>query len=133
MDILEEARVALLAQRARLGSSETPGAPDVLALATIEGAKAIGIDHLVGSLEEGKQADLAAFSLEGVAPTHDPIGAAVFAIDTYRAEFVTVAGQPLVRNRRLASPRAGLGKRMESIGDLLANWLASGGEMRGVV
>lgn len=133
MDILEETRVAVLAQRARLGSSETPGAADMLALATIEGAKAIGIDHLVGSLEEGKQADLAAFSLDGVAPTQDPVGAAVFAIDTYRAEFVTVAGRPLVRNGRLASPRAGLGKRMESIGDLLADWLTSGGEMRGVV
>ena len=133
MDILEEARIALLAQRARLGSSETPGATEMLELATIEGAKALGLEQLIGSLEEGKQADLAAFSLTGAAPTQDPVTAAVFAIDTARAEFVTIAGRRLVSKGELIAPRAGLAQRMESIGDLLADWLDSGGEMQGVV
>jgi 5-methylthioadenosine/S-adenosylhomocysteine deaminase len=133
MDILEEARIALLSQRARLGSFETPGASEMLELATIEGAKAVGIDHLVGSLEEGKQADLAAFSLAGAAPTQDPVTAAIFSIETSRAEFVTVAGRPLVSKKTLVAPRAGLAERMQSIGDRLAEWLESGGEMRGVV
>lgn len=131
MDILEEARIALLAQRARLGSSETPGAVEMLELATIEGAKALGADQLIGSLEEGKQADLAAFSLAGAAPTQDPVTAAIFSIDTSRADFVTVAGRPLVSHAKLLASRAGLSERMESIGDRLAAWLESGGEMRG--
>ena len=42
MDMLEEARLALLAQRARIGSWETPEAVDVLELATIGGARALG-------------------------------------------------------------------------------------------
>ena len=133
MDILEEARIALLAQRTRLCSSETPDAAEMLELATIEGAKAIGVDHLVGSLEQGKQADLAAFSLAGTAPTHDPVGAAIFSIDTSHAEFVTVAGRRLVSQGKLVAPRAGLAARMASIGEGLAAWLESGGEMHGVV
>jgi cytosine/adenosine deaminase-related metal-dependent hydrolase len=133
MDILEEARIALLAQRARLRSSETPGAAEMLELVTIAGAKALGLDQLVGSLEEGKQADLAAFALAGAAPTQDPVTAAMFSIDTSRAEFVTVAGHRLVFQGKLAAPCAGLAERMESIAERLAAWLESGGEMHGVV
>jgi len=133
MDILGEARLALLAQRARVGSWETPEAIDVLELATIGGARAIGVDAFVGSLEPGKQADLAAFPLDGVGPIHDPVSAAIFSIAGARARFVSVAGKPLVRDGVLVSPRAGLEQRMRSLGDSLADWLASGGEMASVV
>jgi cytosine/adenosine deaminase-related metal-dependent hydrolase len=133
MDLLEEARIALLAQRARTRSSETPSADDVLALATIGGAKAIGIGDLAGTLEVGKEADLAAFALDAVAPTHDPVTAAVFSITAARARFVSVAGTVLVRDGNLVAPRPGLADRMRALGDKLAEWLASGGEMRGVV
>ena len=133
MDILGEARLALLTQRARLGSWETPESVDVLELATIGGARAIGVDAVVGSLEVGKQADLAAFPLEGWGPIQDPVSAAIFSIAGARARFVSVAGKPLVRDGILVSPRAGLEQRVQSLADLLADWLASGGEMAGVV
>jgi 5-methylthioadenosine/S-adenosylhomocysteine deaminase len=133
MDLLEEARIALLAQRARTRSSETPSAEDVLVLATIGGANAIGIGDVAGTLEVGKQADLAAFALDSVAPTQDPVTAAVFSITAARARFVSVAGQVLVRDGSLVTPRPGLADRMRDLGDRLAEWLASGGEMRGVV
>jgi cytosine/adenosine deaminase-related metal-dependent hydrolase len=130
MDILAEARLALLAQRTRIGSFESPAAMDVLELATIEGAKAIGIDHLVGTLEEGKQADLAAFAIDPVLPVQDPVGAAIFSLTGARARFVMVAGRPLVIDGALVSPRAGLSQRISRLGDALAGWLASGGEMQ---
>jgi cytosine/adenosine deaminase-related metal-dependent hydrolase len=133
MDMLEEARIALLAQRARLGSSETPAAIDVLELATIAGAIAIGIGDVVGTLEVGKQADLAAFALDPTYPAQDPITAAVFSLTGARAQFVAVAGKTLVRNGALVSPRPGLAQRMSSLGELLADWLDAGGEMQGVV
>jgi 5-methylthioadenosine/S-adenosylhomocysteine deaminase len=133
MDILEEARFALLGQRARIGSWETPEAVDVLELATLGGARALGLDAQVGSLEPGKEADLAAFSLAGVDPIQDPVAAAVFSITGARARFVTVAGKPLMRDGMLIAPRSGLDQRMQSLGDSLADWLASGGEMIGVV
>jgi 5-methylthioadenosine/S-adenosylhomocysteine deaminase len=133
MDLLEEARIALLAQRVRTCSSETPSAEDLLALATIGGATAIGIGDVVGTLEVGKQADLAAFALDAIGPTQDPATAAVFSVTAVRARFVSVAGKVLVRDGRLLSPKAGLADRMREHGEKLAEWLASGGEMRGVV
>lgn len=133
MDMLEEARLALLAQRARLRSSETPAAADVLELATIGGATAIGVDHLVGTLEAGKQADLAAFALEPTYPAQDPIAAAIFSLTGARARFVAVAGKILLRDGALVSPRSGLPDRMHALGEALADWLDSGGEMLGVV
>ncbi len=133
MDLLEEARAALLAQRGRVGSSESPSAADVLELATIGGARAIGIDDVAGTLEPGKSADLAAFALDGLEPVQDPIAAAVFTLGGSRAQFVTVAGDVKVRDGVLIGARSGLAERMRDLGRALADWLDSGGEMRGVV
>ena len=131
MDLLGEARLALLAQRARLGSSETPSAGDVLEMATIGGARALGVDTVAGTLEVGKQADLVAFSLDGVQPTFDPLAAAVFAVAGGRAQFAAVAGRVLVRDGRLVTARDGLAARMQSLAKALGEWLAAGGELRG--
>jgi 5-methylthioadenosine/S-adenosylhomocysteine deaminase len=133
MDVLEEARLALLAQRARHGSHALPTASDVLAMATIDGANAIGIGHQVGSIEVGKQADFAAFSMDPVGPTQDPVTAAIFSITGGRTRFVCVAGKPLVADGALLAPRPGLPDRMRALGESLAQWLDSGGEMLGVV
>jgi 5-methylthioadenosine/S-adenosylhomocysteine deaminase len=133
MDILEEARLALLAQRARAGSSESPAAVDVLEMATIGGAIALGLGDAIGTLEEGKQADLSAFALDATGPVQDPATAAVFSLTGARARFVCVAGKVLLRDGALVNARAGLGTRMQELADALAAWLAAGGEARGVV
>jgi 5-methylthioadenosine/S-adenosylhomocysteine deaminase len=133
MDMLADARAALLMQRARVGSFESPAAADVLELATIGGAKAIGIDQLVGTLEEGKQADLAAFAIDPLHPVQDPVAAAIFSLTGTHARFVMVAGRPLLRDGALVTPRSGLAQRMAQLGDALAEWLASGGEMEAAV
>lgn len=133
MDILEEARLALLMQRARIGSHGVPSAVDVLEMATIGGASALGLADQIGSIEVGKQADLTAFSLDAVGPTQDPVTAAVFSITAARTRFVCVAGEPLVRDGRLVSPREGLEARLRALGDTLSQWLDAGGELRGVV
>lgn len=129
MDLLEEARITLLGQRARIGSWETPEAVDVLEMATIGGAQALGLGDVIGTLEPGKQADLAAFRIDRVGPTFDPVTAAVFSITGANTSFVTVAGRPLLRDGGLVEPRAGLADRMQTIGDALAAWLLAGGEM----
>ncbi|MGH9885559.1 MAG: amidohydrolase family protein [bacterium] len=132
MDVLAEARFSLLVQRGRLASSETPDAIDVLEMATIGGAEALGLGDVIGTLDRGKQADLAAFSLARARPTFDPVTAAVFSITGADAVFATVAGRPLLRGGRLQSPRAGLDDRMETIARSLADWMAAGGELQGV-
>jgi cytosine/adenosine deaminase-related metal-dependent hydrolase len=133
MDLLEEARLALFAQRARLGSHETPGAAEVLAMATVGGAAAIGLDDVIGTLEPGKQADLAAFAIDRTRPTFDPVTAAVFSITGAAARFVTVAGHVLLQNGALVAPTSGLATRMEGMGGALADWLEAGGELSGIL
>lgn len=80
MDILHESRIALGAD-----ASER----EVWELATLGGARALRLDHAVGSLEAGKQADFAAFALDC-----DPDASA-------RAVFVAVAGKVVVNNGEL--------------------------------
>ena len=94
-------------------------------LATIGGANAIGIGDIVGTLEVGKQADLAAFSLDETSPTPDPIAAAIFAVTGSRARLVCVSGKVLLRDGALVSPRGGLSARMESLAYALNEWQAS--------
>jgi 5-methylthioadenosine/S-adenosylhomocysteine deaminase len=129
MSLLEEARAALLLQRARVGTHEALSASDVLELATIGGACALGLGDEVGSLEVGKSADLAAFETAGAVPTHDPAAAAVFALSGSHACLVTVAGQPLVMGGRLTRPTAGLRERVQHSADALRDWLRNGGEL----
>lgn len=129
MDMLDEARIALLMQRARIETHEALSAADVLELATMGGACALGLADEVGSLEVGKSADLAAFPIGGAVPTSDPSAAAVFAIDGSKASLVTVAGVPLVVDGKLTRSNAGLRERVQAAADALRDWLRDGGEL----
>ena len=131
MDLLEEARIALLAQRAVSRLGDAPEAADMIDLATIAGARALGLDAQIGSLETGKQADLAAFAIGPTLPIQDPVAALLFSISGARARFVSVAGRVLVRDGELVAPRPGLAERMQKLAEDLASWLDEGGEMRG--
>lgn len=130
MDLLDEARAALLMQRARLATHEAPSASDVLELVTIGGASALGLANEIGSLEVGKAADLAAFDVGSIGPTFDPGSAAVFALTGARARFVAVAGKTLLANGTLTHASPGLRQRVQSSADKLCEWLADGGEMQ---
>lgn len=130
MDILEEARLAILFQRARFGSHAVLDAKTALHLATAGGARAIGLDAETGTLEVGKSADLAAFRLLARHPVQDPADAAVYSITGGHADFVCVAGRVLLRNGERTEPVAGLAARVQETADALALWLAEGGESR---
>jgi 5-methylthioadenosine/S-adenosylhomocysteine deaminase len=94
MHMLEEARLALFAQRFR-GSSASVSPATALAMATIDGARCLGIDDRVGSLERGKDADFAAFSLDHLAavPGDDPAVTAIFSLGGSSAHTVAVKGE----------------------------------------
>ncbi|WP_066366396.1 amidohydrolase family protein [Herbidospora mongoliensis] len=74
-----------------------PGTPaaDVLRMATIEGARAIGLDREIGSLTPGKQADLIMISTDspGMAPVIDPVAAVVASATRGDVHTVFVAGR----------------------------------------
>jgi cytosine/adenosine deaminase-related metal-dependent hydrolase len=127
MDLLEEARLAALLQGARLARHDALTTAEALRLATLGGAAALGFGDRVGSLEPGKDADLAAFSLEtarGV-PVHGPEAAALYALRGSDATFVTVAGRVLVRDGSVTGPAADpdLPARVQSQADALQAWL----------
>jgi 5-methylthioadenosine/S-adenosylhomocysteine deaminase len=105
MDLLAEARQAALMQNAAVGRPDALGMRAALRLATMGGAQALRLEGRIGSLEAGKDADLAAFSLEGMraTPSVDPEAALVFALPGTVARFVCVAGRELVRDGRLVA------------------------------
>jgi 5-methylthioadenosine/S-adenosylhomocysteine deaminase len=128
MDILDEARLSVLIHRAATKRHDAFGAHDALQLATIGGARALGIHARVGSLEIGKDADLAAFSVASsrTIPIGDPYSAAIFALPGRSAELVTVKGRVLVDRGRVRSADQALAARVAAIGAALAAWAARG-------
>lgn len=102
MDLLDEARLALLFGRAVGRRWDSFPATTGLELATLGGARALGLDKEIGSLDEGKSADLAAFPLDVLhaQPVQDPESALVFATSARGATLVTVAGEELVKQGR---------------------------------
>jgi len=127
MDILDESRLAVLIHRAATRKHDAFGAHQALELATIGGARALGIDSRVGSLEVGKDADLAAFRIDipRTTPVGDPYSAAIFALPGRSAELVTVRGRVLVDRGRAPAADNALAERVRTIGTALAHWAAS--------
>lgn len=125
MDILEEARLALLFQRARTGAHAVIPPAVALSLATIDGARALGLDREIGSLEVGKSADLAAFPLGNIGPVHDPEAHAVLALPGTMASLVTVAGSELVADSKTLTVDSTLVDRVQRSADALGEWLRS--------
>ena len=96
-DLLEESRFAALAARNRPGSNRFISPREVLEAATLGGAKALGLDHKIGSLESSKQADIAVVSLTNIAqqPVNEIHAALVFSSNGRDVIGTFVAGQEL--------------------------------------
>ena len=93
-DMLEESRFAALIARNREGSERFITAKEMLETATLGGAKALGLDHLIGTLEPGKQADIAVISLTNAVqrPVKDIHPALVFSSNARDTILTMVAG-----------------------------------------
>jgi aminodeoxyfutalosine deaminase len=94
-DLLEEGRFASLAARNRPGSNRFISAAEVLRAATLGGAEALGLESKIGTLEEGKEADLAIVSLAHPAqqPVRDIEAALVFSSNARDVIATFVAGK----------------------------------------
>ena len=94
-DVFDEARAALAAARARKERPDALSASEALELATLGSARALGLEHDVGSLTAGKRADLAIVSLEGSSylPWEDPAAAVVFGGSPDRVAATLVDGE----------------------------------------
>lgn len=102
-DILESARlVALLEKHVRRDARALP-LGEALALATREGARALGLAGVTGELREGLQADIVLVRCDGphVQPVHNPAAALLYSARASDVDTVIVAGRVLMRRRRL--------------------------------
>lgn len=126
MDILDEARLAVLIHRGVARRHDAFGAHQALELATIGGARALRLHDKIGSLEVGKEADLAAFSVDipRTTPLGDPCSATIFALPGRSARLVTVRGRVLVENGRALAADPRLTERVSEAGTALAKWSA---------
>ena len=93
------------AMLAKLHSSDATALPaaDALAMATINGAKAMGIEQNIGSLEVGKQADLIAVDLRGpeTQPLYHPLSQLVYVCNGSQVSHSWIAGELVMADREL--------------------------------
>ena len=102
MDLFAEMRTAGLVNKVAADDPAAFPAEVLLRMATTEAAAALGIAHLVGSLETGKRADVIAVDrrVPHLLPWHDPVANIVYAARASDVSAVFVDGRPLVLDRR---------------------------------
>jgi len=103
LDLLSETRTAALLAKAVSGSATAVDAHRALRMATLNGARALGLDGCIGSLEVGKAADVVAFDFSGLAlqPVYHPVSQLIYAASRECVKHVWVAGKPLLENGQL--------------------------------
>ena len=99
VDMFEESRSAAFASRNRPDRTRFVSAEEVLSAATLGGAKALCLDDRIGSIDSGKQADLAVVSLSqiGQQPISDISAALVFSTSSRDVAMTMVAGREICR------------------------------------
>ncbi|NVJ61283.1 MAG: TRZ/ATZ family hydrolase [Gammaproteobacteria bacterium] len=103
LDMIGEMRSAALLAKVGSGKADCFSAKQVLAAATLGGAKALGIDELCGSIEQGKFADLCAVDLSHIAtqPVFDPVSQLVYSASRDQVSHVWTSGKLQVENFKL--------------------------------
>ena len=105
IDMLGETRTAALLAKGVAKKADALPAHQALRMATLNGAKALGMDHKIGSLEIGKQADLFAINLNHLEtqPIYDVISTLIYSANRSQISDVWVAGKQLMQNHELTT------------------------------
>ena len=102
-DMFESMKFAALLQKSYYADPTVLPAEKVLRMATIEGAKALGLENIIGSLEVGKKADLILINFEKphLTPIHDFYANLVYSAHGSDVDTVIVDGEILMENRKV--------------------------------
>ncbi|MCH8530292.1 MAG: TRZ/ATZ family hydrolase [Saccharospirillum sp.] len=105
LDMISEMRTAAILAKAVGQSATALPAYEALAMATYNGALAMGWDKEIGSLEVGKQADITAIRLNDLEsqPMYDPVSHLVYATSRDQVSNVWVGGKQLLKDRELTT------------------------------
>ena len=103
LDMFEAMRFAALLHKVKTGDPRVVPATTALEMATIQGAKTLGLEKLIGSLEAGKRADLVVVSTAAArsTPMYDPVSHLVYAAHGDDVRTVLVNGRVLMRDRKM--------------------------------
>lgn len=103
LDMFEEMKTAALLQKIRYMDPTVLQAQQVLEMATTDGAKSLGLEKTVGSLEVGKKADiiLIDFRKPHLTPLHDPYANIVYSARGSDVDTVIVDGKLLMEGRKV--------------------------------
>ncbi|MEJ2189663.1 MAG: amidohydrolase family protein [Acidobacteriota bacterium] len=103
LDLLRDMQLAALLHKVIAGNPTALPARTMLEMATISGARVLGLDDRIGTLTEGREADLICVSVNEphTVPLYDPESHLVFAARSADVRHVMVRGKVLVRDRKL--------------------------------
>jgi 5-methylthioadenosine/S-adenosylhomocysteine deaminase len=96
-------KFAACLQKVHLTDPSVISAQEVLQMATINGAKALGMEDRLGSIEVGKNGDVVIMDLfkPNTVHVHDPVGSLIYSATSENVDTVIVAGKILMQNRRI--------------------------------
>lgn len=105
LDMIAEMRTAALLAKAVADNASAMPAEDVLRMATINAAKALGLDTEIGSIEIGKSADITAVDLGAIEnqPVYNPVSQLIYSAGRENISNVWVAGNHLLKDRELTT------------------------------
>lgn len=105
LDMVGEMRTAALLGKLASHDATAVSADTVLHMATLGGARALGLDEQIGSIAPGKAADLCAINLNTpeTQPVFDPVATIVYSADRQQITDTWVAGRRLLHNRELTT------------------------------
>ncbi len=103
LDLLSDMRLASLLAKGSTGDASVVPAREALRAATLGGANALGLGHLIGSISADKSADLVAVDLsdQDLSPMYDVASHLVNCVDRHHVSDVWVAGRQVVRHSEL--------------------------------
>jgi 5-methylthioadenosine/S-adenosylhomocysteine deaminase len=105
LDMFGEMKTAALLAKGVANDATAVPAHEVLRMATLNGAKALGIDAKTGSLAIGKYADIIAVNFDTIetSPVYDPVSHLVYCCGREQVSDVWVAGKHVMKNRALTT------------------------------
>lgn len=105
LDLFGELKTAAMIGKIAANNAEAVSAKTALYMATLGGAKALGIDHLTGSLETGKAADIIALDLGGCEhmPNYNLSSLLTYTQQGHNVSYVWVDGKCLLKNKELTT------------------------------
>ena len=103
MDMFEEIKNCAYSQKVLYKKATAITAKKVLEMATIKGAKALGLQDEIGTIEEGKKADLIIVDINrpGLVPVHNLYSTMAYSVNGSDVETVIIDGKIIMENRKI--------------------------------